>query len=72
MKEFVQESLRSGQIGEDGAAGSLLRYLVKVVIGTHPNTAALVARVTVAVVMFPHGARKVFRAGSVAEGFPEP
>ena len=37
-----------------------MRDLVKVVIGTRPNMAALVARITLAVVVFPHGAQKVF------------
>jgi putative oxidoreductase len=60
MKTFVQDILRARQVEEDHLIGNLLGSLTRLLIGTQASIAALVARLTLVVVMFPHGAQKVF------------
>jgi putative oxidoreductase len=60
MKRLVQEELLSGETGHDDRIGRPLLKLARKVIGTEASIAALLARVMLAVVMFPHGAQKVF------------
>jgi putative oxidoreductase len=57
MKTLVEEPARRE---DDHLMGNLLHSLARPVIRTQASIAALVARLTLAGVMLPHGAQKVF------------
>ena len=57
MKTLIEQRLHTEQ---ERAADNLLQGLARATVGTQRSIAALVARFTLAVVMFPHGAQKVF------------
>jgi putative oxidoreductase len=59
MKPLVQEQLPPVEAGNDDRIGRQLLNVARTVIGTQASIAALSARLTLAVVMFPHGAQKV-------------
>jgi putative oxidoreductase len=60
MKPLVQEELRPEATGGIYRIGGPMLTLARMVVGTEASIAALLARLTLAVVMFPHCAQKVF------------
>jgi putative oxidoreductase len=60
MKPLIQEEVQSGETGRNYRIGRQMRKLAGTVLRTEASIAALLARLTLAVVMFPHGAQKVF------------